>query len=166
MPRQVTAKLTDAVDKHVLGILKENEKRIKEINTPFNPIKGEGCGDKRFLLFLPDFPIQRQQLPVSMKKIPLVKMLIEFGSCKAVIEELHKDIDEPYDLEEEIEQLVEQFTRIRMKHDPFFFFATFIYIKPKVEVSPSVLCSEDRSEDCSGGWRSEERRIALSVSFC
>ena len=53
MPRQVTAKLTDAVDKHVLGILKENEKRIKEINTPFNPIKGEGCGDKRFLLFLP-----------------------------------------------------------------------------------------------------------------
>lgn len=134
MPRQVTAtqaKLTDALDKHVLGILKENEKRIKEINTPFNPIKGEGCGDKRFLLFLPDFPIQRQQLPVSMKKIPLVKMLIELGSCKAVIEELHKDIDEPYNLEEELEQLVEQFTRIRMKHDPFFFFATFIYIKPK-----------------------------------
>ena len=61
-----------------------------------------------------------------MKKIPLVKMLIEFGSCKAVIEELHKDIDEPYNLEEEMEQLVEQFTRIRMKHDPFFFFATFI----------------------------------------
>ena len=131
MPRQVTAKLTDAVDKHVLGILNENEKRIKEINTPFNPIKGEGCGDKRFLLFLPDFPIQRQQLPVSMKKIPLVKMLIEFGSCKEVIEELHKDIDEPYNLEEEMEQLVEQFTRIRMKHDPFFFFSTFIYIKPK-----------------------------------
>ena len=134
MPRQVNAtqaKLTDALDKHVLGILKENEKRIREINTPFNPIKGEGCGDKRFLLFLPDFPIQRQQLPVSMKKIPLVKMLIELGSCKAVIEELHKDIDEPYNLEEELEQLVEQFTRIRMKHDPFFFFATFIYIKPK-----------------------------------
>ena len=134
MPRQVTAtqaKLTDALDKHVLGILKENEKRIKEINTPFNPIKGEGCGDKRFLLFLPDFPIQRQQLPVSMKKIPLVKMLIELGSCKEVIEELRKDIDEPYNLEEEMEQLVEQFTRIRMKHDPFFFFATFIYIKPK-----------------------------------
>ena len=131
MSRQVTSKLTDALDKHVLGILKENEKRIKIINTPFNPIKGEGCGDKRFLLFLPDFPIQKQQLPVSMKKIPIVKMLIEFGSCKAVIEELHKDIDEPYNIEEEMEQLVEQFTRIRMKHDPFFFFATFIYIKPK-----------------------------------
>ena len=139
MPRQVTAKLTDAVDKHVLSILKENEKRIKEINTPFNPIKGEGCGDKRFLLFLPDFPIQRQQLPVSMKKIPLVKMLIEFGSCKAVIKKLHKDIDEPYDLEEELEQLVEQFTRIRMKHDPFFFFATFIYIKPKSSGLPFLF---------------------------
>ena len=111
MPRQVTAKLTDALDKHVLGILQENEKRIKIINTPFNPIKGEGCGDKRFTLSLPDFPIQCQQLPVSMKKIPLVKMLIEFGSCKAVIEELHKDIDEPYNIEEEMEQLVEQFTR-------------------------------------------------------
>ena len=131
MPRQVTAKLTDALDKHVLGILQENEKRIKKINTPFNPIKGEGCGDKRFTLYLPDFPIQCQQLPVSMKKIPLVKMLTEFGSCKAVIEELHKDIDEPYNTDEEMEQLVEQFTRIRMKHDPFFFFATFIYIKPK-----------------------------------
>lgn len=166
MQRQVTAKLTDALDKHVLGILKENEKRIKKINTPFNPIRGEGCGDKRFALSIPDFPIQNQQLPVSMKKIPLVKMLIEFGSCKAVIEELHKDIDEPYNLEEEMEQLVEQFTRIRMKHDPFFFFATFIYIKPKGGGLPSALCSEDRREDYSDGWRSEERRIDLSVSSC
>ena len=164
MPRQVTAKLTDAVDKHVLGILKENEKRIKEINTPFNPIKGEGCGDKRFLLFLPDFPIQRQQLPVSMKKIPLVKMLIEFGSCKAVIEELHKDIDEPYDLEEEIEQLVEQFTRIRMKHDPFFFFATFIDIKPKGGGLPFRFVLR-RPQRRLLRWL-EERRIALSVSSC
>ena len=72
MPRQVAVrtKLTDAIDKHVLSILTENEKRIKEINTPFSPIKGEGCGDKRFLLFLPDFPIQKQHLPMSMKKIP------------------------------------------------------------------------------------------------
>jgi hypothetical protein len=133
MPRQVAirTKLTDALDKHVLSILTENEKRIKEINLPFSPIKGEGCGDKRFLLFLPDFPIQKQHLPMSMKKIPLVKMLLELGSCKAVIEELHEDMDEPYNLEEEMEQLVEQFTRIRMKHDPFFFFAMFIYIKPK-----------------------------------
>lgn len=133
MPRQVAirTKLTDALDKHVLSILTENEKRIKEINTPFSPIKGEGCGDKRFLLFLPDFPIQKQHLPMSMKKIPLIKMLLELGSCKAVIEELHEDMDEPYNLEEEMEQLVEQFTRIRMKHDPFFFFAMFIYIKPK-----------------------------------
>src|SRR5574344_933391 len=110
MPRQVAirAKLTDALDKHVLSILTENEKRIKEINLPFSPIPGEGCGDKRFLLFLPDFPIQKQHLPMSMKKIPLVKMLLELGSCKAVIEELHEDMDEPYNLEEEMEQLVEQ----------------------------------------------------------
>ena len=48
---------------------------------------------------------------------------VDVYACKAVIEELHKDIGEPYNEEEEMEQLVEQFTRIRMKHDPFFFFA-------------------------------------------
>ena len=127
--------------KHTADILKENEKRIKEFNTPFNPVVGEGCGDKRFHLHLEDFPIPDQYLPMAMKRIPLVKQLMEAGSIEAYLNELYDECDREkaeqglppmernYDFDKE--QLVEQFTRLRMKHDPFFFFGVFIYIKPK-----------------------------------
>lgn len=133
MPRRVDN--TD--DRHVLDILQENEKRISDFNSSFNPVTGEGCGDRRFRLHLPDFPIPDQDLPVEMKKIPLVRQLMEAGSVEAYLDALYEECDresaEPvqrnYGFDKE--QIVEQFTRLRMKHDPFFFFAVFIYIKPK-----------------------------------
>jgi len=142
MPRQVKTTIQpSATDKHTLAILQENEKRIKDFSTHFNPITGIGCGDKRFHLHLDDFPIPDQDLPVEMKKIPLVKQLMEAGSLEKYLEELYDECDQEneaqglppmqrdYDFDKE--QLVEQFTRLRMKHDPFFFFGVFIYIKPK-----------------------------------
>lgn len=134
MPRQVTTTIqhpSPEVSKHVAAILTENEKRLKVIHTPFNPVKGEGCPDKRFLLHLPDFPIVDQHLPIEMKKIPLIKMLLELGSLEAVIDDLHADSDEPFDKQFDMEQLTEQLIRLRMKHDVYFFFAAFIKIKPK-----------------------------------
>ncbi len=127
MPRQVKT----TIDKNTVSILQENEKRIKAFNAPFNPVTGEGCGDKRFHLHIDDFPIPDQDLPMAMKKIPLVKMLMEYGSVQAVLEELKSDTPDPIITDEDREQLIEQFTRLRMKHDPFFFFGVFIYIKPK-----------------------------------
>lgn len=115
----------------VREILKENARRLKEISTPFKPVNGQGCPDKRFLLHLSDFPIEDQYLPIEMKKIPMVKMLLELGSVEAFVEELHSDSDEPYNLEQECQIAKEQLVRLRMKHDVYFFFAVFIVIKPK-----------------------------------
>lgn len=120
----------------VREILKENARRLKEISAPFKPVIGQGCPDERFLLHLSDFPIEDQYLPIEMKKIPMVKMLLELGSVEAFVEELHSDSDEPYNLEQECQIAKEQLVRLRMKHDVYFFFAAFIVIKPKSAGAP------------------------------
>lgn len=128
-------------DKHTDAIIQENEKRIKEANTSFNPVVGEGCGDRRFHLHLDDYAIPDQYLPMEMKKIPLVKQLMEAGGIESYLNTLYDECDRhnaeqgippmqrDYDFDRE--QLEEQFFRLRIKHDPFFFFAVLIYIKPK-----------------------------------
>lgn len=134
MPRRITMP-------HVEDILAENEKRIADFSTPFNPVLGEGCGDKRFRLHLDDYALPDQYLPIEMKSIPLVKQLMAAGSIDAYLQELYKECDKEqtkrglppiernYDFDRE--QLEEEFFRIRIKYDPFFFFAVLIYIKPK-----------------------------------
>lgn len=134
MPRRITMP-------HVEDILVENEKRIVDFSTPFNPVLGEGCGDKRFRLHLDDYALPDQYLPIEMKSIPLVKQLMAAGSIDAYLQELYKECDKEqterglppiernYDFDRE--QLEEEFFRIRIKYDPFFFFAVLIYIKPK-----------------------------------
>lgn len=119
------------IEPKVKEILAENKDRLKAINVTYDPIKGIGCPNERFHLHLDDFTIEDQYLPIEMRKIPLVKMLVEFGSIRGVVKELHKDDEEEYDIEFDIKQLEEQFIRLRMKHDVHFFFAVFIYIKPK-----------------------------------
>lgn len=109
-------------------ILSENEKRLKEINSEFDPIKGIGCPDKRFLLALDDYPIKEQYLPVEMKEIPLIDMLLKYGSIKALIDSMNVCENE---CDFDRKQLEEQLMRLRMKYDVYFFFAAFIYIKPK-----------------------------------
>lgn len=144
-------------DKNVKAILTENEKRHKAINVAFNPVTGVGSPGKRFHLHLDDFPIEDQYLPNEMKKIPLVKMLLEFGSLKAVLEELYKDCEENHDLEFDLKQLTEEFIRLRMKYDVYFFFAVFIYIKPKGGGLP-FLFKLRRPQRRLVAWLEERRR--------
>lgn len=136
MSRQV-----NTIDKHVADILAENDKRIKAISTPFNPVVGEGCGDKRFLLHLEDYAIVDQYLPVAMKKIPVVQKLAKAGSIGTYLDELYEECDKDREVQGlppiernyafDTEQVNDLFFRLRIKHDPFFFFAVLIYIKPK-----------------------------------
>ena len=133
--------LTLTAESYPEAILQENEKRIREFNAPFNPVLGEGCGDERFHIHLDDYAITDQYLPVEMKGIPLVKQLMEAGSVESYLDTLYDECDREneaqglppmernYDFDRE--QLEEQFFRLRIKHDPFFFFAVLIYIKPK-----------------------------------
>ena len=110
----------------VQDILKENEARIAAINAKFNPITGENSVGERFVFELKDFPIPIQHLPVSMRKVPLVKQLKKAGS----IEKFLYDIAGDYDDEDRL-KVIEQFVRLRNEHDFPFWAASYVYIKPK-----------------------------------
>lgn len=107
-------------------ILKENEARIAAINAKFNPITGENSVGERFVFELNDFPIKKQFLPVSMRKVPLLKQLKKAGS----IEKFLYNIAGDYDDEDRL-KVIEQFVRLRNEHDFPFWAASYVYIKPK-----------------------------------
>ncbi len=110
-----------------IQILIENQRRNNIINTPFNPITGKGSILERKEVFIEDFPIQTQYLPISMLKIPLVKKLIKAGSIRGFIE---NSLKSEYRESDRV-KVVEQFVRIRIKHDFCFWAAFYVYIKRK-----------------------------------
>lgn len=114
--------MTSAVTK----ILNENSVRLAAIAAKFNPITGENSVGERFVFELKDFPIPIQHLPVSMRKVPLVKQLKKAGS----IEKFLYDIAGDYDDEDRL-KVIEQFVRLRNEHDFPFWAASYVYIKPK-----------------------------------
>lgn len=114
--------------KEVHDILKENKRRNGIIHAPFNPISGLGSIGERFRIDIPDFPIETQYLPIEMKKVPLVKLLIECGSVKAALEELGSN---PEDYEIDREKFIKDFVRVRCRYDFAFWAAFYVFIKPK-----------------------------------
>lgn len=115
--------MTEAIQ----NILLENERRNKVINAPFNPISGKGSILARKEVFIEDFPIPTQYLPVSMLKVPLIKKLIKAGSIRRFIEDSLKSKYTEVDKQKVIEQVV----RVRIKHDFCFWAALYVYIKRK-----------------------------------
>lgn len=115
--------MTEAIQ----NILLENERRNKVINAPFNPISGKGSILDRKEVFIEDFPIPTQYLPVSMLKVPLIKKLIKAGSIRRFIEDSLKSKYTEADKQKVIEQVV----RVRIKHDFCFWAALYVYIKRK-----------------------------------
>lgn len=121
----------------VSDILKENEKRLALINTPFYPITGKNSIGERQLVVIEDFPIRRQYLPVEMLKIPLVKKLIKHGSVKGLLDELERkkqSVDENFafdDYYREREKVIGQFVKLRCRYDFAFWAAFYVFIKNK-----------------------------------
>lgn len=115
--------MTEAIQ----NIILENERRNKVINAPFNPISGKGSILARKEVFIEDFPIPTQYLPVSMLKVPLIKKLIKAGSIHRFIEDSLKSKYTEADKQKVIEQVV----RVRIKHDFCFWAALYVYIKRK-----------------------------------
>ena len=111
----------------VHNILLENERRNKVINAPFNPITGEGAILDREKVCIEDFPLPTQYLPKSMLKVPLIKKLIKAGSIRTFITNTLKS---EYS-EEDKQKVIEQFVRVRIKHDFCFWAATYCFIKQK-----------------------------------
>ena len=110
-------------------IIEENNLRNAEVYARFDPISGFGSVGKRVKVYIEDFPIRTQYLPVEMMKVPLARKLAECGSIKAFLQEF--DVSDKKDYENDRLKVISQFVRTRNKHDFPFWAATFVYIKNK-----------------------------------
>ena len=113
---------------NIQDILKENERRTAVINAPFNPVTGFGSVGERVKVSIPDFPIPVQYLPVEMLSVPLVKKITKAGSLDAFLSQMDADGDS---YEDNRAKTIQQFVRIRCRHDFPFWAATLVYIKNK-----------------------------------
>ena len=111
----------------IIKILQENERRRAIVFAPFNPITGEGSIGQRVAFTVSDYPIVTQYLPIEMMDEPFVKKLSKAGSVDAFI----RDALMLPVTEEARDKVVEEFIRIRQKHDYPFWAAMFAYIKRK-----------------------------------
>ena len=111
----------------IIKIVQENERRRAIVYAPFNPITGEGSIGQRVAFTVSDYPIVTQYLPIEMMDEPFVKKLSKAGSVDAFIRDalMLPVTDEARD------KVVEEFIRIRQKHDYPFWAAMFAYIKRK-----------------------------------
>ena len=111
----------------VAKLIALNHARNAEIKAKFNPITGEGSIGERKKIVIEDFPFPVQYIPETMMRVPLVRMLVEAGSIKRFLEEY---MNTEYS-DEDKEKVIEQFVRIRVKHDFAFWAAMYVFIKQK-----------------------------------
>lgn len=120
----------------VKNILAENERRNSLIFARFNPITGDGSTGKRFLAEIDGFPLPKQWLPETMRTVPLVRKLLEAGSVDSFMRDALRI--EPNDSDRH--KVIDQFVRLRSRHDFAFWAAMYVYIKNKdTEGAPEIL---------------------------
>lgn len=110
----------------VATIIQENERRNDAIRAKFNPVTGEGSIGERVKIEISDFPVPVQYIPKQMMRVPLVRQLAEAGSVKKFLKELGSEATE-----ENIQKVIEQFVRIRCRHDFPFWAILYVFIKNK-----------------------------------
>lgn len=115
------------VSENVAKLIALNRMRNAEIRAKFNPITGEGSIGERKKIEIEDFPFSVQYIPLSMLKVPLVQQVIEAGSIRKFLEDY---LNVEYS-DEDKEKVIEQFIRIRTKHDFAFWAAMYVFIKQK-----------------------------------
>lgn len=116
------------LDKHIQSLLTENNRRQQAIHAKFNPITGEGSPCPRTRVEIADFPLPTQFLPNTMLAIPLVAKIIKAGSLKAFF---NKQFPTLTYSDAERAKIINQFIRIRIRHDFPFWAASYIYVKNK-----------------------------------
>jgi hypothetical protein len=115
------------MQKEVIEILKENDKRNTDVYQKFDPISGIGSIGERVEVRIDGFPLETQCIPVEMLSIPLVKLLIKCGS---IIKFLTEELEVEYSEEDRL-KVIEQFVRLRCRYDFAFWAALYVYIKNK-----------------------------------
>lgn len=115
------------MQKEVINILKENDKRNADVYQKFDPISGIGSIGERVEVRIDGFPLETQYIPAEMHSIPLVKLLIKCGS---IIKFLTEELEVEYSEEDRL-KVIEQFVRLRCRYDFAFWAALYVYIKNK-----------------------------------
>lgn len=115
------------MQKEVINILKENDKRNADVYQKFDPISGIGSIGERVKVRIDGFPLETQYIPVEMLSIPLVKLLIKCGS---IIKFLTEELEVEYSEEDRL-KVIEQFVRLRCRYDFAFWAALYVFIKNK-----------------------------------
>ena len=115
------------MQKEVINILKENDKRNADVYQKFDPISGIGSIGERVEVRIDGFPLETQYIPVEMLSIPLVKLLIKCGS---IIKFLTEELEVEYSGEDRL-KVIEQFVRLRCRYDFAFWAALYVFIKNK-----------------------------------
>ena len=115
------------MQKEVINILKENDKRNADVYQKFDPISGIGSIGERVEVRIDGFPLETQYIPVEMLSIPLVKLLIKCGS---IIKFLTEELEVEYSEEDRL-KVIQQFVRLRCRYDFAFWAALYVYIKNK-----------------------------------
>ena len=112
----------------IQDIIEENNRRNAEVYARFSPVVGYGSVGERVKVFIKDFPIPTQYIPVEMMNIPFIKQLLEAGSLENFLDGLGTN-DEDY--ESDRLKVIQQFVRLRSRYDFPFWAAMFVYIKNK-----------------------------------
>lgn len=107
-------------------ILRNNATRIATINSPFDPVTGEGSIGLRKKVVISDFPTPTMWLPTEMLSNKFVSRLLRAKTVTAFMQK--RDIE---DTAENRDLVVEMFIRIRIRYDFPFWAAVFVRIKPK-----------------------------------
>lgn len=115
------------VSENVAKLIALNHARNAEIKAKFNPITGKGSIGERKKIVIEDFPFPVQYIPKTMMRVPLVRQLVEAGSIKKFLEDY---MNTEYS-DEDKEKVIEQFVRVRVKHDFAFWAAMYVFIKQK-----------------------------------
>lgn len=115
------------MQKEVINILKEDDKRNADVYQKFDPISGIGSIGERVEVRIDGFPLKTQYIPVEMLSIPLVKLLI---SCGSIIKFLTEELEVEYSEEDRL-KVIEQFVRLRCRYDFAFWAALYVFIKNK-----------------------------------
>ena len=124
------------MERAVEQLLKENRRRLDEINKPFDPITGEGSVGERIQVHLPDFTIPIQYVPAEMLQNGLVRLCVECGTLRSVVTKLRSmDPDLPAITEEEMQNEIKKVSnrliRVRWYYDFPFWAAMMAKIKNK-----------------------------------
>lgn len=115
------------MEKEIEDILKENDKRLAEIDAVFDPLTGEGSLGERTKVSIKDMPAMPVMwLPVEMMSNELIKELISAKTIKNYIKRKKWEYND-----ENINLVVEAFIRVRIQFDFPFWCILYVTIQDK-----------------------------------